>query len=397
MERLDGQVQRYAWGDTTTIPHLLGRNPTGEPAAELWMGAHDRAPSRLSSGDTLDQVIAADPINTLGDAVATSFGQLPYLFKVLAIASPLSIQVHPSLTQATAGFARENERGVDLGAPDRTYRDANHKPELIVALTPFEALCGFREIDSTRDLIDELGLARSDVDELVELSSRLRQDGSANHVLSETVGWMLRLGEDAACRLVRGLSHHFDTVQTSPEFASTVGAIAAIAGTSPSDPGVGVALLLNYLRLEPGEGIFLAAGNMHAYLHGVGVELMANSDNVVRGGLTPKNIDIDELMSVCSFEPEVAPIQTADSLLHRFASPVSEFSLTRVELDGHDVVVSETGPRIVLMTDGLASFDTAVDSLTVERGAIVFVPDAEGPLTMNGHGMAWVAAPGSLG
>ena len=400
MERLEGRVQPYPWGDTTTLANLLGRAPTGEPQAELWMGAHDRAPSRVvSSGErdgnqTLAALIESDPEHHLGADLANRYGELPYLFKVLAIGQHLSVQVHPTLEQAKAGFACENDAGIDIAAPHRTYRDANHKPELIVALTRLEALCGFRDLAQTREFISELNAERSDVDELVELGRRINGDGSPSKVLADTVGWLLGLDAEAARSLVGSLRRSLDHVQTSVEFVGAASAIMHLAAAAPDDPGVAVGLLLNHVVLEPGEGFFMAAGNLHAYIHGVGVELMANSDNVVRGGLTPKHVAIHELMQVCSFEPEDAPVQTCDSALHTYRSPVDEFALTRVVFDGDPVQIDRAGPRIVLMTEGFATLQTATDSDRVERGAISFVSDADGPLTVTGHGVAWIAGPG---
>ncbi len=398
MHRLEGRIQNSAWGDTTTLATLLGRAPTGEPQAELWMGSHDRGPSRIVGTDhdhkTLDKLIASDRDRFLGPEVAATYGQLPYLFKVLAIARPLSIQVHPTLEQAQAGFARENEAGVDIAAPHRTYRDPNHKPEMVVALTRFEGLCGFRDLGATREFVSEIALGRSDTDELVELVRRIEADGTPSEVLAGAVSWLLGLDADSARRIVIGLRNALEHMQTSPEFVGAANAISRLASSAPDDAGVAVGFLLNHVVLDPGEGFFMGAGNLHAYLHGVGVEVMANSDNVVRGGLTPKHVAIDELLSICSFEPEEAPIQAFESSTHTYESPVDEFSLTRVVFDGDPVVIDRTGPRIVLLTEGFATLATATASNRVDQGAITFVSDADGPLTITGHGIAWIAGPG---
>lgn len=398
MERLEGRIQKSAWGDTTTLATLLGRAPTGEPQAELWMGSHERGPSQIvgadDKGETLDQLIARNQQRVLGLEVSDRFGQLPYLFKVLAIARPLSIQVHPTLEQARVGFDRENQAGVAIDAPNRTYRDPNHKPEMVVALTRFEGLCGFRDLEATRELIAEMDVARSDTDEVAEFVSRIGTDGKPSEVLADTVAWLLSLETDPARRIVTGLRRALEEMQTSPEFVGAANAIVRLAKSAPDDAGVAVGLLLNHVVLEPGEGFFMGAGNLHAYLHGVGVEVMANSDNVVRGGLTPKHVAIDELLQICSFEPEEAPLQACASTTHTYASPVDEFSLTRVEVDGDPVVVDRSGPRIVLLTEGFATLTTSTDDDRVEQGAITFVGDDEGPLTITGHGVAWIAGPG---
>lgn len=398
MERLEGRIQNSAWGDTTTLAALLGRAPTGEPQAELWMGSHDRGPSQIvgadAKGETLDQLIARDQQSVLGSEVSARFGQLPYLFKVLAIASPLSIQVHPTLEQARVGFERENQAGVAIDAPNRTYRDPNHKPEMVVALTRFEGLCGFRDLDATRELIAEMDVSRSDTDEVAEFVKRIGAEGPSAEVLAHTVAWLLSLEADSARRIVAALRKALEEMQTSPEFVGAANAIVRLAKSAPDDAGVAVGLLLNHVVLEPGEGFFMGAGNLHAYLHGVGVEVMANSDNVVRGGLTPKHVAIDELLQICSFEPEEAPLQACGSAIHTYVSPVEEFSLTRAELDGDSVVVDRSGPRIVLLTEGFATLATATDDDRVEQGAITFIGDDEGPLTLTGHGVAWIAGPG---
>ncbi|MTE19293.1 mannose-6-phosphate isomerase, class I [Streptomyces sp. TRM43335] len=397
MDLLANTVRPYAWGSTTAIPELLGTEPTGEPQAELWMGAHPGAPSRIDRGGgetPLSEVIAADPEGELGRATVEAFGpRLPFLFKVLAAASPLSLQVHPDLTQAKEGFADEEERGVPADAPHRNYKDANHKPELVCALAPFTGLCGFRAPDETAALLDALG-----VDGLKPYADILRarpRDEALSEVLTavltadrkaigETVG--------AAAEAVRSLA------DGDGPYTRDCAAYAGIADHYPDDPGVLAALLLNVVRLAPGEALYLGAGVPHAYLEGLGVELMANSDNVLRCGLTPKHVDVPELLRVVRFEPtepEVLRPRTASNGEQVYSTPVDEFRLTRHVLTPEDEprLLDDRAPQILLCTDGEAVLretgPTDADGdgaeLTLTGGRSAFVRAGE-RVTITGSG-----------
>ena len=351
MERLVPQVQHYDWGSKTAIPAILGLEPDGRPWAEMWIGDHPRLPSTVeSSGRPLD----------VG---------LPFLLKILAAARPLSIQSHPSLDQAIAGFAAENALGMAIDAPDRTYRDANHKPELICALTPFDALVGFR---SPADIIEAL----ADVRAFAPVLERLAEPDPAA-ALRTAVEWILRLSAEEAAELV-------GVVAAGNELA------ALLSGLHPGDPGVLVALLLHRVQLQPGEAVFLGAGNLHAYLSGVGVELMASSDNVIRGGLTSKHIDIDELLEVVVFEPHEPEIQRAETPVHTFDTTGSGFGLVRVEASAR-LLVEPVGPEIVLVTSGDVRLEGGDGSLVhLTPGAAAFV-DGGADYTVGGNGVAWRA------
>lgn len=392
MQRLDCTVQDYAWGDPESIPRLLGYEPTGTPAAELWMGAHPKAPSRAIGDDRpLNEVIDADPASQLGAAITERFGQLPFLFKILAAAEPLSIQSHPSLDQAKAGFAREEAAGVALGAFERTYRDANHKPELICALTPFAAKVGFKSVAEARALFALLGHTG-----LAGLRTQLDQHGDDASVLSATLAWLLGLDSGARSRLVSDLLDAVSSPDTSDAgaFAAELAWVPRVHEAFPGDIGGVVALLLNHVELAPGEAVYLGAGNLHAYLSGTGVELMANSDNVVRGGLTPKNIDIDELLDVVDATPLDPQIQRADSGVHTYESPVAEFSLTRItDPQAHH---ERPGPHIAIATGGTWTVSTADESVKLAQGEVVFVAASEGAIDVVGQGAMFVASPGHL-
>ena len=377
MEVLEGVVRRYAWGSPTAIPELLGTVADGGPQAELWLGAHPSAPA-CAGGTSLDELVAADPEGMLGQRVLERFGaRLPFLLKVLAASEPLSLQAHPSVERATVGFAAETLAGIPLDAPERRYKDPDHKPELLCALTPFHALCGFRPVDATLALLERLGLG--DHPSFSPLS-----DGD----IRGTVGGLLSLPDGERATVAATIAEAA-AISEGPEATWA----CRIAATHPSDPGVGVALLLNLVRLQPGEAIFLPAGNLHAYLEGVGIEIMASSDNVLRGGLTPKHVDVDELLAVLDVQPGPAPVIAArpDGPVRHYDTPVDEFALSFVDLDAASTVVGGGCPRVVLCLDGQVVLATADDELSVSRGMAAWVPACDGPLALTGTGRAVVA------
>ncbi|MEU0040772.1 MULTISPECIES: mannose-6-phosphate isomerase, class I [unclassified Streptomyces] len=366
MDRLDNTVRPYAWGSTTAIPRLLGVEPTGEPQAEMWMGAHPGAPSLTARGP-LTEVIGEDPEKELGRAAVAKFGpRLPFLLKILAAGAPLSLQVHPNLEQAREGFEDEERRGIPIDAPHRNYKDANHKPELICALTEFDGLCGFRTPDEAAAL-----LAALDVDSLKPYVDLLRahpQDAALREVLTA----VLSADPDDMARTVT------EAAAACDRLGGAYAPYADIAHHYPGDPGVIAAMLLNYVQLQPGEALFLGAGVPHAYLNGLGVEIMANSDNVLRCGLTPKHVDVPELLRVVRFEasdPGVLRPEESPGGEEVYATPIDEFRLSRYVLaEGaapHDLT-RET-PQILLCTAGSVHADG--DVLT--PGQSVFVPAGE--------------------
>ena len=382
---LTGTVRDYAWGSTTAIQHMLGAPADGRPAAELWFGAHPDAPAGVPTHDTtLDEVIAADPVATLGEGVRDRFGpRLPYLVKVLAAERPLSIQVHPTLEQARLGFDREDASGLARDAPQRNYRDRNHKPELICALTDFEALCGFRPIPQTLRLLDELALpGLASTRELLAGPDGLR--AAFTHLLTLP-------DADAA---VDALATRAAASRPGP-FEGPLRAASLASDEFPGDRGVLLSLLLNYVRLDAGEAIYLDAGNVHAYLRGVGVEIMANSDNVLRCGLTPKQVDIQELLAVADFRELRNPRWSAqtDGAAHHFNVPVDDFALTRVEVEGWRELGAEPGPRIVLCTDGSVDLEAAGLVHSVPAGHAVFVSPGTAS-TLAGRALVFIASVG---
>ncbi len=390
MLRLENQVQPYAWGSTTAIPELLGGPVTGDPVAEIWLGAHESAPSRVSgdpAGTTLDRFIARDPVASLGDDVVSRFGPcLPYLLKVIAAERPLSLQVHPHIDGAREGFAAEDAAGVPLTSPARNYKDRNHKPELIYALTRFEAMCGFRAPRRAAELLAGLEAPLARV-----LAGVLRDDPSYRGIMT-AFRQLLEPG-------LRPSPHEVDEVveacrarlaEGSPSPRSDRNAVA-LALAYPGDPGVVTSLLLNPVTLQPGEAMFVPAGGVHAYLSGVGVEVMASSDNVLRAGLTAKHVDVPELLANVDYVA-APPIRIAPEVFHGatrvFYAPVDDFELSVTDLeDDADHPLPGRGPRVLLCLGGRMTVRAAGgDALTLERGEAAFVPASDGSLSVCGTG-----------
>ncbi|CAM5282750.1 mannose-6-phosphate isomerase, class I [Streptomyces hirsutus] len=366
MDRLDNTVRPYAWGSTTAIAQLLGVEPTGEPQAEMWMGAHPGAPSRTGRG-TLAEVIDADPERELGAASVAKFGpRLPFLLKLLAAGAPLSLQVHPDLDQAKAGYADEERRGVPADAAHRTYKDANHKPELVCALTDFDGLCGFRDPLRAAELLDALGV--DSLKPYVDLLHARPEEAALREVLTA----ILTADRDEMARTVT------EAAAACDRLGGDHAPYAAIAHHYPGDPGVIAAMLLNHVRLQPGEALYLGAGVPHAYLNGLGVEIMANSDNVLRCGLTPKHVDVPELLRIVRFEPRdpgVLRPEAAPDGEELYDTPTDEFRLSRYVLPAggatHDLTLAT--PQILLCTAG----SVRAGEHELSPGTSVFVPAGE--------------------
>lgn len=364
MEILQNTVMPYAWGSRSAIAELTGRSaPTEKPEAEMWMGAHPVAPSRVERGSLAD-VITRDPENELGRVSVTAFGpRLPFLLKVLAAAEPLSIQAHPDMERAKAGYREEEEKGIPLDAPHRNYKDASHKPELLCALTPFDALCGFRRIDDTIALFDTLA-----VKELEPVLAPLRNERDLGATFRAV---MTALPAGAVDATVKACAAHRGAFLRECAWAER------LARLYPGDAGVVCALLLNNLRLEPGQAIYLGAGNLHAYLEGVGVEIMASSDNVLRGGLTKKHIDVPELMKALDFQAgPVAPLvpRAIDEVESVYETPAPEFRLSVLTLSGPPVTRTTDGAEILLATRGSAELHANDKRAKLARGASAYVP-----------------------
>ena len=384
MKVLKGIVRPYAWGSLTAIAELQGRPvPSPHPEAELWFGAHPAAPARIEGEkENLLQLIDADPHAALGDPVADRFDdRLPFLLKVLAADEPLSLQAHPSAEQAADGFADENRRRIPLDDPRRNYKDSWPKPEVLCALTDFEALAGFRDPHKTVELLRSLQVPELD-SYLGMLAGQPDEEGlravfTTWLTLPESViGALEPAVLDGAVRVLEA---------GGSEFADELRAVLELGESYPNDPGVLAALLLNFVRLQPGEAISLPAGNLHAYLRGTGVELMANSDNVLRGGLTPKHIDVPELLRILDFTPvgrdEVVPSVEPVGSERIYVTSATQFQLSRVELDGTGLRQATTisfdlpGPQILAVTTGRIEVASASETVTVEQGDALWLSD----------------------
>ncbi|MFE9045210.1 mannose-6-phosphate isomerase, class I [Streptomyces sp. NPDC012421] len=371
MDLLRNTVQPYDWGSRTLLPELMGVPPSGAPQAELWIGAHPAAPSRVLRDGLpvpLDRLVALDPEGELGAVTVRRFGpRLPFLLKLLAAEAPLSVQVHPDLAQAQAGYARENVLGVPLDAPDRNYRDDQHKPEMIVALTPFRGLCGFRSSADTADLLDSLKVPelRPHIETLRVVRER--------QALGDVFRAFLRPPAGLLDAVARGLA---DAAAGAEEAHIT--AYDRIARAHPGDPGLLTALMLRYVELSPGEALFLGAGVPHAYLSGLGVEIMASSDNVLRCGLTSKHVDAEELTRVVRFDapPARVLVPREEGGEGAYPAPVDDFRLSRYLLRAGEPRrrVALDAPQILLCTGGTATVFSAGDALVIGPGRAVYVP-----------------------
>ena len=384
MRALTGRIQPYPWGSRAAIAAIQGRPvPSETPEAELWLGAHPAAPSTVD-GVSLAEVIAADPAGTLGPA--QRYGRLPFLLKLLAADQPLSLQVHPDAKQARAGFDAEEAAGVPIDAAHRNYKDPYHKPEMIVALTDFDALCGFRSPQRSAELLANLG-----VPALAPVATALRGDGAADGV-REAVEALLAADAGTVEAAVRSASSR---TAASPAYRL----MADLARRYPGDPGVLVAVLLNKVRLHPGQALYAPAGCLHAYLAGVGVELMAASDNVLRGGLTGKHVDVPELLRLLRFEPAPPPI--ADPVpvtggLESYPSllpGVSEFAMSVARIGGphRRVELTADGPRVLLCLSGRVIADDGEGEVALGPGEAAFVPAEHRTVRLTGYGELYQA------
>jgi mannose-6-phosphate isomerase len=397
VDQLEPVTQPYTWGSHSAIAELQGRPaPTAEPEAELWMGAHPSAPSgveRAGVKTTLDAVIAADPAGELGAECAARFGgRLPFLLKVLGVAKALSIQVHPSRKQAEAGYRAENERGLAPGDKSRNYVDDWPKPEILCALTQFEALAGMRTTADAAALLRAL-----EVSELAPLAADLA--GTADPAaLTRALATILTWPAAGRGALVGAVVTACERVAAGGgEYAAACAATVRTAGDHQGDLGVVASLLLRYVVLRPGEAIFMPAGALHAYLRGTGVELLANSDNVVRAGLTSKHIDVPELLRLTDPAvgvPVIGPRPLGGGV-SVYDSPVPEFRLYRAGLGPAEVTLPGAGcARVVLCTEGTGALRASSGALKAARGESCYLPARDGAVTASGPAVLFIAGSG---
>ena len=390
---LKNTIQNYAWGSKTAIPEILGVAPSGEPQAELWMGAHPKAPSSVVCNETsiaLNEYIDSNPTDILGKTTAERFdNKLPFLFKILAAEKPLSIQAHPNLKQAQEGFKRENDNGIPLDSPIRNYRDKNHKPEIICALTPYWAMNGFRYAGDSINLLDKIA-GENLADELDAFKKDANADGLKLFFQS-----LMEMDEERKKKVVEEsviLAGQF--ANDNPAFEWLVRLHEEYAG----DIGIFSPLLLNLIQLKPGDAMFLHAGVLHAYLHGVGIELMANSDNVLRGGLTPKHIDLPELFKVVNFREMPLDILKPESVNYTesvYSSSADEFILSVINMSADNPYKSERNRSIEIMicTDGDAVIvDSNNESMNIKRGTCLMIPASVDYYRIDGDAIIYKAS-----
>ncbi len=453
--RLRNPIQNYAWGSHHTIAELLGRpSPTPHPQAELWIGAHPRGRSIAIAevGEvTLDQLVSSGATAVLGQRAARTFKRrLPFLLKVLAVEKPLSLQAHPDRRQAKAGFRREKEAGIALDAPRRNYRDKNHKPELVHALSPFEALYGFRPAEEALAGLEDLavpGLAPW-IDFLHGALQASAQEGAVEEATGRLFLALIRTSRAEQSDLVAAVQEavaerlkDFDLPTAPPSPSGEAAALPTaaepngsddgevqsevqssetptpapqsnapaellwldrLARSAPHDAGALAPLLLHYVRLEPGEALFTEARVLHAYLSGTAIELQASSDNVLRGGLTEKHIDTEELARVLDLTPRPPEIHRGEARGSNetvFEVPVRDFELSRIDLDAAAAWQSEEqrAVEILLCTEGNATLVAGEKSLSLRTGQSVLVAAAGPTYTLEGEGCFFRATVGRRG
>ncbi|EKS1844636.1 mannose-6-phosphate isomerase [Cronobacter muytjensii] len=382
MQKLINSVQNYAWGSKTALTELYGvENPDGLPMAELWMGAHPKSSSQVQDAQgnirALRDVIDADKTALLGEQVAARFGELPFLFKVLCADQPLSIQVHPNKQASEEGFARENAAGIPLDAAERNYKDPNHKPELVFALTPFLAMNAFREFSEIVSLLQPVAGAHTAIAHFLAAPDADR--------LRELFAGLLNMQGEEKSRALAVLKATVESQQGEPWDT-----IRFIAQFYPDDSGLFSPLLLNVVKLNPGEAMFLFAETPHAYLQGVALEVMANSDNVLRAGLTPKYIDIPELVANVKFVAKPAaqlltqPEQHGATL--NFPIPVEDFAFSLHDLGTQPERLAQASAAILFCVEGEAVLSKDDQRLTLKPGESAFVAANESPVSVSGVG-----------
>ncbi|EOC1299259.1 mannose-6-phosphate isomerase [Cronobacter dublinensis] len=382
MQKLINSVQNYAWGSKTALTELYGvENPNGLPMAELWMGAHPKSSSQVQDAQgnmrALREVIDGDKTALLGAQVAERFGELPFLFKVLCADQPLSIQVHPNKQASEEGFARENAAGIPLDAAERNYKDPNHKPELVFALTPFLAMNAFREFSEIVSLLQPVAGAHTAIAHFLAAPDADR--------LRDLFAGLLNMQGEEKSRALAVLKATVESQQGEPWDT-----IRFIAQFYPDDSGLFSPLLLNVVKLNPGEAMFLFAETPHAYLQGVALEVMANSDNVLRAGLTPKYIDIPELVANVKFVAKPAaqlltePAKNGAAL--EFPIPVEDFAFSLHDLGTQPASLVQTSAAILFCVEGEAVLSKGDQRLTLKPGESAFVAANESPVSVSGVG-----------
>lgn len=388
--KLTNSLQNYAWGSIDGISRVTGKaNHENVPIAELWMGTHPAAPSfieTMHSSSPLPLVSVITQVSAQGEPNNTAAQGLPFLFKILSAAKPLSLQVHPNRKQAIEGFARENALGIPVSDSRRNYRDANHKPEILAALTDFHAMCGFRPVQESVALLKNL-----EIDAINPLIDTLLDSGDYCRFLKDLLG-----GDQLTKNVVL---HAIGTQQLATKkvpdiFLQAMKTAKRLLEAYPNDIGVLSPFYLNLIDLSPGEALYLPAGILHAYLEGTGFELMASSDNVLRGGLTPKNIDIQELVDVLEstpYRPEVIKPVYRNGLSY-YPTPSSDFQLGYFQNHDGTLLFPRPEHAIVICTEGKTRLeDGTSDSIELAKGDSCYIAPSETPIRVTGHCKAWFA------
>jgi mannose-6-phosphate isomerase len=393
--RLKNTIQEYEWGSRTDIAALMGKPvPSQKPQAELWMGAHSKAPSMIDINGrwvSLEAAITENPAGILGRATAKKFAdKLPYLFKVLAAARPLSIQAHPNLVQAKEGFKRENDAGIPLDAHRRNYKDHNHKPEIICALKPFWALNGFRKIEEI-----PLNLRQWSRLEMAAETQKL-ENNPTSAGLQAFFEALMTMDSDRKSRVIREV---LQSAHRQTEADPICRIILSLYREYPSDMGVLAPLYLNLVQLNPGEAMYLPAGQLHAYLEGLGMELMANSDNVLRGGLTSKHVDVPELLKTLTFEGRDVAILAPQKIGNgeqAYTTPAREFVLSIISVKADLPFLSGTNRSVEILfcTEGelVIKYSGSDEALSLGRGMSILVGAAIEKYAIEGEGILYKAA-----
>lgn len=383
MLKMINKVQHYDWGSKTALTKLYGiSNPNNLPMAELWMGAHPKASSDVIVPESnqvisLETLISSDPDKYLGKNIAQHYGRLPYLFKVLCAAQPLSVQVHPNKTYAEVGFAKENAAGISLDSPIRNYKDDNHKPELIYALTPFKAMNAFRPLSEIAQLLDFVSAAHPDIQLFVQSPSEEK--------LARLFAQILNLAGEQKELALGVLKAALNSRQGEPW-----NSIKQMVSLYPEDNGLFSPLLLNVVELQPGEAMFLYARTPHAYLEGVGLEVMANSDNVLRAGLTNKHIDITELIANIDFKPtkadDLLSIPEKYGNIWKYNIPVEDFSFNIYSINDSGITVDNNTASVLFCIEGELVLSSGNEVISIGSGESIFLPAYEESISIKGNG-----------
>jgi mannose-6-phosphate isomerase len=387
--KITGSIKNYAWGSIGGIAHVLGKPvPSGEPEAEYWMGAHPASPSTIESGTTigLDAFIAQDPKGSLGERTATRFmGTLPFLFKVLSAGKPLSLQVHPAKDVAERGYRRETEAGLSITDPNRNYHDRNHKPELLLALTPFTAMCGFTSIEAMVSNFFSL-----DEPILTRIAEKMQNE----HNLREMLIDLFKLNLEDITHILSRVSRNIRE-NRYPDKLPLYRMIETLSATYGLDRGILSPLYLNLLELSPGEALYVQSGWIHSYIEGTALELMANSNNVIRCGLTVKHIDIQELISVVRTEAGIVQKISGphgQELVYPYRTPTEDFELVAIQLQGGIIDLNTQVPSITLCLEGSLTLVSPEEPDTlVSKGDSFFIPASGKKVRLQGKGTCYLA------